>query len=164
MNPVIKNMSKKYNSKNRLILFALSFVWLFILFYFSGQTGAVSNRLSRSIAQILLRVLQNPFFEVPLDLGMINNALRDIAHFLVYFVLAIIMFVIYKQFKATKHYAAVLTIGTGMLIGISDELYQMFIPGRTSEWLDVLINILGICTAVAFMNDKEKKCGKVKNK
>jgi len=45
----------------------------------------------------------------------------------------------------------------GMLFAVSDEIHQLFIPGRTARPFDVLIDMAGISAAVGMMYKKAKR-------
>ncbi len=40
------------------------------------------------------------------------------------------------------------TLRIGIIFPMSDELYQSFIPGRTSSWLDVIADLSGVTIAL----------------
>ncbi|PID88858.1 MAG: hypothetical protein CSB02_00545 [Bacteroidia bacterium] len=74
----------------------------------------------------------------------IGFRLDHIAHFGMYFVLAVFIIL----WKTDKHglfekgqYAVFMLFGC--LFAIADETHQIWIPGRTFAWQDMLSNILG---------------------
>ena len=72
-----------------------------------------------------------------------------IVHFAEYFVLGLLtaraVSAFYKQPLKIFWLSSALTCGYGML----DELHQLLIPGRTTEGLDMVADILGSILAVA---------------
>lgn len=59
--------------------------------------------------------------------------MRKIAHVVIYFLL-------YKNMAKTYNYTKAL--GITMLVAFLDEGLQVFIPGRTASWLDILLDTM----------------------
>jgi VanZ family protein len=57
--------------------------------------------------------------------------------------------------------AAYLTVMIGISVGLVDELYQRYIPGRHCDWRDWIADIIGVIVGLAifwlFFNLKKKK-------
>ncbi len=67
------------------------------------------------------------------------------AHSLVYSILGLLMFraLAGGRIKALTIPNAVLAVLLSTLYGVSDELHQMFVPGRTAEWADIVADGVG---------------------
>lgn len=67
---------------------------------------------------------------------------RDkVAHFIAYFFTALLFYVAFRtRFKRTDIYAMLFAAGYGALL----ELAQLFVPGRTSSFGDLVANFSGV--------------------
>lgn len=136
--------------KKRLVLiltWICTLIWMGIIFYLSSQPAAQSDQLSNGLKNGLLSVLMYllPGIE-NLEIGSLNFYVRKNAHFIAYFILGVLVFSLLIQSKAQKPVNLALLIC--MLYAISDEFHQLFVPGRSGQFRDVLIDgagaILGI--------------------
>jgi len=66
-------------------------------------------------------------------------------HFVVFFLLA--FFLLPAIVKGKKKKMILFAIIVAVLYGISDEFHQLFVPGRSSTFDDVLVNTAGILFA-----------------
>ena len=71
-------------------------------------------------------------------------------HLIEYIFYAMTLFLAYSNAKSEKivKYAGLLTILTGLLFGITDEIHQIFVPGREFSMLDYAADTLGILLGV----------------
>lgn len=75
-------------------------------------------------------------------------------HFIVYFLLGILIFRAFSTISKSLHIVLVLIISVfvSAVIGISDEVFQLFSPSRTVDRLDVLSDIAGsFCGMICFL-------------
>ena len=69
-------------------------------------------------------------------------------HIPIYFILA---YLLLRIFKAVEHrYAFQVAILLAVLVGVADELYQGFVPGRTTSITDLLLDALGSSLVLLF--------------
>ncbi|NLB34571.1 MAG: VanZ family protein [Elusimicrobia bacterium] len=76
--------------------------------------------------------LQSPF-------GVWDFYLRKLAHFTVYFILAILIAPNFNK----KSYAWLFSALIASIYGVFDEFHQSFVPGRHMAFTDMLINSSG---------------------
>jgi len=146
-----------------ILLFTI--LWILLVFYLSGQTGIVSNRISRSISGLILPVIQRILSNDLLRFWMLNSILRNIAHFFVYSVLGAFVFkLINNIIRVRKHWVFPLSLGICFFIGVIDEIRQTFVPGRGSELSDLILNITGSTFGTALHYFFNKFNGKYLNK
>jgi VanZ family protein len=155
-------MVLKMHDKKRLAL-CLS-AWLLValcmaeIFYLSGQVRADSAELSRGYLQII-----NDFFGTNIS----HNTVRKAAHTFEYFLLAAFVFnaVALTWQKARPYFAFIFSV----LYSVTDEIHQIFVPGRGCRFTDVMIDAAGaalgilLCLAVPMTAKKlkRKKTGKL---
>jgi len=74
-------------------------------------------------------------------LGTWDLVLRKLAHAVEFAVLGVLLL------RALRHVLPALTLG--IAYAASDELHQVFVPGRRGSVLDVLIDAIGVALGVA---------------
>lgn len=105
--------------------------WMGVIFYFSNQPK-----------DVLISLFP---FEVNFDLG----------HLVMYFILALLCFYSLNKTSRNKYlYTWVLLIV--FTYGISDEFHQSFIPGRTSDVFDLIMDTTGSFLALIIIAIKSK--------
>ena len=51
--------------------------------------------------------------------------------------------------EGLKSNALLFALGTGLLVGVADELYQLVVPGRGVEFLDWVADVIGVTVGSA---------------
>lgn len=80
---------------------------------------------------------------LPQPPGLTPMITASLGHFSVYFVLAILVWWVLGGFGLDGRPRWMLAFALAVLYGVSDEWHQSFVPGRTPDILDVLIDALG---------------------
>lgn len=129
------------HKKWRIFLFCLSVICtascMVTIFYFSSQSGEASKALSNGFLTWLLDKL--PF-------AITHAFLRKIAHFSEFALLgALLSLTFFFGFGTKKH---ILPFCVGVLYAISDEIHQIWVPGRACRVFDVFIDTLGVLTGI----------------
>jgi len=103
------------------------------------------------IADLLNRWLRQLFG--PHAVTLSEDVVRKGAHFFEYLVLGCLLFMGFlDQSKSGRSILLVFT--AGILFAVSDEIHQLFVPGRTMRPFDVLIDMAGIGVAVGLLYQK----------
>ena len=146
---------------NKFIRWIPVIVWMTVIFLFSAQNADNSSQTSSLPAEILARLF-NPDFEQCSEayknmlLDRCQFIVRKLAHFSVYTVLGMLTYNAFRglekfSFRLTLLFSALLCL----LYAISDEFHQSFVPGRSCQLRDVLIDfsgaVCGIAVAVLFI-------------
>lgn len=140
------NKYKKPLIKQALLLI---FVFAFIctIYFLSGQEGEVSHMLSSGMVK-----KASTFIELPGVLKQYSKELnisydfilRKIAHFSIFFILAVLLFKVIKSY--TRKYSRIITITCCIIFACLDEYHQVFISGRNARFTDIIIDTAGaIC-------------------
>lgn len=69
-----------------------------------------------------------------------------LGHFMLYAVLGALYYLALP--RGTRTWSVVLAIGLASVYGVSDELHQSFVPGRTPDVMDWLVDTAGAALAV----------------
>ena len=130
----------------RIILIILIILWMNLVFGFSGQNGDESSGISYRISMFITGNNE----EIA---KTIEPYVRKIAHFSEYAVGAILIYLLLYTFpKVSSKIRNVSSIIITIIYAISDEIHQLYIPGREGKIVDVYIDTLGIITGVIFIN------------
>lgn len=120
-------------------------IWMALIFYLSHQTGNQSSQLSTGITAIIVQLIEKLLPQAPthLELSSLQYFVRKNAHFFLYFILGGLVANALRA-SGVKGYRL---MGYALLIcvvyAISDEVHQLFIPGRAGQIKDVLIDSAG---------------------
>ncbi len=143
----------------RKILTLLGFiVWMGFIFWNSLQTGTESSETSGRIVSFLMRVAPDWLSEDTLSL-----IVRKTAHVLEFAVLGWLGVQMFWRWlpKVRFWVRAIIALGISLAASGADETIQLFVPGRSGAFADVLIDAagiaLGLLTWLALKNRKKKK-------
>jgi len=126
--------------KNRLIWIPV-ILWMMVIFYLSHQVASESNELSMGITKVLFEVASMIF--PSLEIELFNHVIRKNAHFIAYFILGLLTINAIYWNKKFGHKAFIIALIISILYAVSDEIHQLFIPGRAGRLVDVLIDAFG---------------------
>lgn len=141
--------------KRRGLLWTVSivttFVVVIVIFRFSAQSATESNRLSKDLAENLMRMF--PVLEDVITVNKLNHYLRKSAHFILYFILGCgLTGVVSKQKGKQKKIALMLiSILVGVFFAAIDEAHQLFSDSRGPMVQDVLLDTCGVAAGSLFL-------------
>lgn len=73
-----------------------------------------------------------------------QHFVRKAAHFSIYTVLGVLLSINSSYHFKNKWLCTLLPISLGLLYAVSDEIHQLYVPGRSGEIRDVLIDSAGV--------------------
>lgn len=115
-----------------VVFWTLTLSIMYIAFCFSSETAAESEQVSQGVLDIIIEHLGNVIS---------HHMLRKIAHFSEYAALGFCMGgAIYFTFNKNKFYISLIPC---VIYAASDEIHQLFVPERSCEFLDVIIDSCG---------------------
>lgn len=136
----------------KLIFIVLSFFWMGIIFYNSSNDGPSSNKKSYAIVKVIEKAkaktinLHNKSSKDKQSLRRrkkMNVFIRKNFHFIEYLVLAIFIGILIFACGYKEKDIVVYILFICLLYAVTDEFHQKFVPGRSSDVGDVLIDFLG---------------------
>nr|WP_028305632.1 VanZ family protein [Desulfitobacterium sp. PCE1] len=132
-----------------IVSWAAVFLWMGIIFYLSAQVASQSDELSQGIAERLFSAVAKAFPGLNVDYIQSNFIVRKSAHFLTYLVLSLLTMNALRRsgIKGVRQIA--IAIGICVLYAISDEVHQLFVPGRSGQIKDVLLDSGGAIVGAA---------------
>lgn len=138
-------MKKKFKGKTILVIL-LCVVWLGLIFYNGTRQGEISQKSSKQFINVVSRFMKVPSEGVDqpgIKFSDVNFYVRKNAHFFQYLVLSILMCSTVSHFKLCKSSKIFLLPFLLLFFPVIDEFIQKFIPGRTSNIFDVIIDFSG---------------------
>ena len=132
------------------IFLILAVVWMAIIFAMSARTGVESSEDSEYIGRIVGAVIVPGFEEMSeaqqADYALaIDHTVRKTAHAMEYGFLGVLLLgTLYDG--SVRNCLAAWGISAGY--AVSDEIHQLFVPGRSGQASDVLIDSIGAGIAV----------------
>ncbi len=160
---------KRRNIIIRVLTFMLTIAVCITIFKFSSEDSGKSTGTSDFVIECIIN--SNPFTK---DLDSVEKEnikenikmpIRKLAHFSIYTVLGITIMCHVSTYAIDRYKRIGGSLFVGMLYAISDEIHQLFVPGRSGQVRDVFIDtfgvIFGICI-VLLIQDTMKKGRKSK--
>lgn len=120
--------------------FIPAIIWMIFIFIMSHTVGTVSSQQSNFIADIITQYLK-------IDYSLLTFIIRKTAHMSEYAVLLLLLyFGITKIY--THKYSLLISLFITFIYACSDEIHQLFIPGRSGQFTDVMIDTSGALIAL----------------
>lgn len=132
----------------RAILICLICFWLLIIFCFSAQGSQQSGQASSNVTQTIIDITYPNYStldsQTQTDIFQkLHLFIRKFAHFFNFFILGILSISFLSTYKIKKAYSSLISSCFCLLYAISDEIHQIFIPGRAGLVSDVCIDFFG---------------------
>jgi len=121
-------------------------LWMILIFFLSAQPALESDRLSTKLTEIILGLVNQvvPVFgSGTIDYSYMNHVLRKLAHFSLYMVLGILSARALQKSGMTGWKPLMVAVLICVLYAVTDELHQVFVPGRSGQISDVFIDSMG---------------------
>ncbi len=137
----------------------LVIIWMVIIYYLSSQSANDSEVLSSGITDLIYQLLNSILPK--LNIETLHSIIRTLAHFTLYLVLGVLLLNALNQCDQKQRTNFLLALLISLLYAISDEIHQIFVPGRAFQIFDVLIDfigsIIGICAFYIYSNYLSKR-------
>ena len=145
------------NKKKYILRWTMLVLWMCFIFYMSSRSGSESQEQSDLVLSIL------NFLGLQLNESIKNIAsfiVRKTAHVTEYMILYILIFRVVTLYFNTKK-SKLIALLCMFLYASTDEIHQLFVPGRSGMVRDVFIDsiggIIGIGITFIYENIKKKK-------
>ena len=134
----------------RIISIIFVLAWMVTVFMLSHQVAEDSSKTSSNFITVIIKLFNKDIGQEQLETIMlkVETIVRKLAHFVLYTLggmLITIMFINFKEYITKTKIASFLL---GATYAITDEIHQLFIPGRSGEIRDVLIDSTGVLLGV----------------
>lgn len=145
------------NKKKYILRWTMLVLWMCFIFYMSSRSGSESQEQSDLVLSIL------NFLGLQLNESIKNIAsfiVRKTAHVTEYMILYILIFRVVTLYSNTKK-SKLIALLCMVLYASTDEIHQLFVPGRSGMVRDVFIDsiggIIGVGITFIYENIKKKK-------
>lgn len=141
------------NKNIRVIAFIFTIIWMIVIFAFSAQDAETSTATSTSVSYRMVAATDRVFGlelseEKIMQVAMtIENAVRKAAHMIEYGILALFIAIAMDIANKGMIYKS-LSFLICILYAMSDEIHQLFVPGRFGSVRDVVIDSVGALIAI----------------
>ncbi len=154
----------------KILLWLLVIALSLQIFSFSSENAEESGGLSEKVTKVVVKVIkevkeippqkQVSFFEI------VHKIVRKTAHFAEYTLLAIAVFALSKSYALKNVTSFFISIVYCLFFATSDEIHQLYVPGRHGAVLDVVLDgsgaLFGNGIAVLFLHIKRMTRKKTK--
>ena len=124
-------------NKNKINIM-LVILWMILIFIMSSYNGDNSSNQSNFIVDIISNIFNINNIEI------LSLIIRKLAHFTEYFILGLLVYNMIHNLNKNKYLSIIICI----LYAISDEIHQIFVPGRNCHIIDILIDSIGSITGI----------------
>lgn len=123
-----------------------------MIFYFSHQPGEVSRMESGKILHKMDLIQENDINTVDnYEVLSLQRVIRKWAHKIIYFTLGILFVLSIINTRFTNIVTYLISFIAATVYGATDELHQMFVPGRGPLLSDVFIDSVSALIGVVFI-------------
>lgn len=144
-----------------MIPWTLVILWMAMIFLFSHQPATESSDLSTGITKKIAEIITSAAPDIKLNQESLHFFIRKCAHFGVYLILGILIANSLSHYNMSGPKVILLAFLLCGLYAISDEIHQLYVPGRSGQVSDVLIDssggLVGILSLVAIKSWLYKK-------
>lgn len=140
----------------RLLTGVLLLVWLVVIFQFSAQPATESGAVSGSVSFHVVSAFNELFHmdrteeELFVYAEEIEHTVRKLAHVTEYAVLGILSSACILGYKKWSGRVAAGVFLFAACYAATDEIHQLYVPGREGSPVDVCIDSLGILLGIGF--------------
>ena len=150
---------KKVEEKFGMVLFrnlagVLAIVWMCIIFAFSAQPKEESGAVSASFTYHMVSSTRT-FFHLDLSdarvkeiSDAIEGFIRKVAHMAEFGVLSVLLYMWIGQWEVGFLRRGATAFGATAVYAATDEIHQLFVPGRAGRFSDVCIDSAGALAGV----------------
>lgn len=152
---------------NRFINLILVATWMIIVFKFSNEPADTSQNTSLNITKKIVSLFTNDRVSEEKKEQIIDELdpkVRKLAHFTLYAIGGFFVVGFANTYKIEDKKKLVYSISMGAFYACTDEFHQLFVEGRSGQFIDVVIDSLGTATGVCIFLYAIKliKCSKAK--
>ena len=143
----MKKIDKK--TKIKIIKAILIVIWMIVIFNFSNQGGIKSSGTSSKVTKIIINVITKDKEEPNKQtMERIEKVVRKGAHYTIYTIGGLLIMNYAYSMEKTKKQKILGSLLFGAFYAGTDELHQYFVPGRSAQVTDVVLDSFGVITGI----------------
>lgn len=132
--------------KKEKYLWLIPLIWMAVIFFFSHQPSDSSAQLSGRFTHIVGIIAG--WLNIDTEVINLHLIIRKGAHFIEFALLGFLLFTAIYPYQKTVLKSCILSQLIGMGYAVLDEVHQLFVPGRSCQVTDMLIDSCGVLFAV----------------
>lgn len=166
MSEKIENNKNIKENIKKIVNIILVIAWMIIVFWFSAQVGDDSSNISGNTLRKIITFLNSNISQVELErlVELLQPVIRKLAHYTMYTIGGFLIYNQQRQLKNSNKRKIIQSGIIGIVYAITDEIHQLFVPGRSGRILDVGIDSLGVITGIIIYQILEKIINYVKTR
>lgn len=129
--------------RTAIVAWGAVILWMGLIFCFSAQPAVESGNVSMGITAVIIKFIAQLFDAANLNADWMDYVLRKTAHCVVYLALALLTVNAFRSSGVNGIKAPGAAFLVTLLYACSDEIHQLFVPGRAGMPEDVAIDALG---------------------
>ncbi len=136
----------------RIAIVVLCLLWQGVIYGFSAEDSNESGDRSQGMCYELVRLLvgaDKGEAEINALADRIEPAFRSLAHMFCYAVLGGLYFLLFTSFGFCGARRSSLSVGCAVIYAVFDEIHQYFVPGRSMQLVDIIVDTVGALLAVS---------------
>lgn len=127
--------------KNKKLNIIFVIIWMMFIFIMSSFNSNESSNQSNFIVNILSNIFNISNIEI------LSFIVRKLAHYTEYTILGILVYNLIYSYNKKIYISIIICI----IYAISDEIHQLFVPGRSCQITDILIDSMGSVTGIILL-------------
>lgn len=133
-------------NRTKFFSFAALIAWALVIFYLSSEGSDASSGRSDVIVQTV-----QSWGVATTGTDFMTFLVRKSAHIIAYFMFGGLAYNVIRHYKLPVRRALLASGAIVLVYALSDEFHQLFVPGRSGELRDVMIDtaagVVGVCLA-----------------
>ena len=143
-------------SMRQAVFVVLSVMFAAVIFCFSARNGIESTEDSYAVGMEVGRIVHPDFEEWSGDEQLtfaekVDHPVRKLAHATEYAVFAMLLCGVWLDARRKRKVSALFAWGTATVYAATDEFHQLFVPGRSGQVKDVLLDSCGAAVGVLIL-------------
>lgn len=149
-------MQSRSISKRQIVFLVLSVLFAIMIFCFSARNGVESTEDSYAVGMEFGRIVHPDFDSWPeaeqlAFAAKVDHPIRKLAHATEYAVFAMLLCGAWMDKRRKKALSALYAWATAAVYAATDEFHQLFVPGRSGQVKDVLLDSCGAAVGVLLL-------------
>lgn len=135
-------------SLNKVLSWTAVLLWMVLILKLSSEVAVQSDQLSTGITQVIVKTVKKVAPNTNFDIKSYNHHVRKNAHFFAYLILGVLVMNALSRSGIDGYKRIILALLNCILYAISDEVHQMFVPGRGPQVRDVFSDSAGVAVGI----------------
>lgn len=137
----------------------LVILWMIVIFSFSSDIGSESSSKSDGLTKHIVDFISDiTNIEASSVEDTITLIVRKGAHILEYLILGILVINVLKDYYDINYKYCLIGLLICYIYACSDEVHQLFVPGRSGKIIDTFVDLVGSSIGVFSYYLIRKKC------